>query len=159
MLFARGYALLILLYLPNIILAHETHHHAKTQPASTLAQVNERYFRSVKPIFHGKCFDCHSTSIHWPWYHSIPGIKQLLEKDAAEGRKHIDMSNDFPFEGHGSPLEDLDAIEKTVNDGTMPPWNYRLMHPSSTLTDSEKSTVLRWIEESREILKKSDQVQ
>lgn len=69
------------------------------------------------------------------------------------------MSNDFPFEGHGSPLEDLDAIEKTVNDGTMPPWNYRLMHPSSTLTDSEKSTVLRWIEESREILKKSDQVQ
>ena len=26
----------------------------------------------------------------------------------------MDMSNDFPFAGHGSPIEDLDALKKTV---------------------------------------------
>ena len=121
--------------------------------ADPFEKINQDYKNSVKPIFQAKCFNCHSGQTNWPWYHSIPGITQALEKDVAEGRKHLDMSDDFPFGGHGSPLEDLDAIEKVVNEGTMPPIKYLAFHWKSMLSESDKAAIRTWIQKSRSFLK------
>jgi hypothetical protein len=115
--------------------------------------VNERYLKNVKPIFVKSCFDCHSNQTRYPWYHSLPLIKQLLDEDTATGKKHLEMSDDFPFEGHGSTEEDLKAIDGSIVKGSMPPFKYLIMHPSSRLTIEEEKTIREWVRESLKTLK------
>ena len=79
-----------------------------------LAQINQIYKKEVKGIFSNKCLTCHGVNNSMPWYYSIPGAKHLMDKDMREAKEHMDMSNDFPFGGHGSPIDDLDALKKTV---------------------------------------------
>lgn len=115
--------------------------------------INEQYLKSVKPVFVRSCFDCHSNQTRYPWYHSLPIVKQLLDKDIGEGKKHLEMSDDFPFEGHGSTEEDLKAIEGSIEKGSMPPFKYLVMHPNTRLTTEEKKTIKEWVQESLRTLK------
>ena len=113
-----------------------------------MATINEAYIRNVRPIFKKKCFNCHSQFTTYPWYSNIPWIKGFLEKDIREGLKHLDMSQDFPFKGHGTPLKDFKAIEKSIINNSMPPLRYRLLHWNSGLTPKEKKTILEWMSNS-----------
>ena len=148
--------LLMTLTLFDLAYSHENQLPAKTKSSSSdeteralkLHQINEAYKKSVKPIFQKSCFDCHSQQTRYPWYYKIPGAKGLINSDIAEAKKHIDFTNDFPFRGHGSPEEDIEAIRKTVNENTMPPFRYKVLHPSAGLNKAERETILQWIKES-----------
>lgn len=162
----RSYFLFLILFsvflIPIPLIAHEGHPHEeagkeqKETPASqeqeTLAGINQNYVREIKPIFQNSCFNCHSTNTQYPWYYKVPGVKQLLDHDTREAKKHIDMTNDFPFKGHGTPSEDLEAIGKAVNKETMPPLRYILMHWNARLTEENKKAILQWVEESQDKL-------
>lgn len=148
---------------PGIALAHGNHaHHVdeikRDAPdsakalAAAIDQINESYKRNVKPIFQRSCFDCHSQSPKLPWYHSIPIVHSLIEDDMKEAKEHLDFTNDFPFQGHGAPKEDLEAIADSVRDKSMPPLRYRIMHWNSGLTDQEQKIVLKWTAESQTLL-------
>ena len=136
--------------------AHGNHDKSTESPArpasevekEKLRQINLDYVSTVKPIFDKSCFDCHSSATRFPWYSDLPGAKQLIQKDVSEAKTHVDMTNDFPFESHGTPKEDLEAIRDSVRDGSMPPFRYRIMHWGSGLNDEEKARVLDWIEKS-----------
>ncbi len=155
-------SLITLLILIGLIAqAHEAHNKSnevaekidsKPEVEKLFAQINTKYLKSVKPIFQKSCTDCHSSSTRYPWYSEVPGIKQLLQSDIAEAKTHLDVSNGFPFNGHGSPAEDLEAIGKAVADGSMPPFRYRTMHPSSKLTDVEKMKVKEWVDQSLKLI-------
>lgn len=141
--------------------AHENQPHKnqeadkKSMPAAedeVLKKINAEYISDVKPIFQKSCFDCHSSSTNYPWYAKLPGAKQLIEKDIRESKEHLDFSNDFPFGGHGEPSEDLVAIRKSIEEGSMPPFRYRILHPGSKLTEDEVKTVKAWIENSEAAL-------
>jgi hypothetical protein len=143
---------------PLLAWPHEGHHHGahthaeKERESSQLRKaalegVNQKYLNSVKPIFAVKCLACHASGGEPPWYSILPGVHQLIERDVRESREHLDMIQDFPFGGHGTPEEDLDAIRKSILDGSMPPFRYKLVHWSSGLTDSEKTAVLKWADE------------
>lgn len=147
----------------NLAFAHRNHQlqkvEARPAPESKdqewldrLAQVNESYVRDVKPIFLKKCMDCHSDQTRFPWYSSIPGVEQLIQSDIKEAKEHIDMSKDFPFAGHGEPIEDLEELLETVNTGSMPPLRYKILHWGSGLTETEKKTIRQWIREGLKIL-------
>jgi hypothetical protein len=110
--------------------------------------VNNNYLKRVKPIFVKKCFDCHSNQTVFPWYHSLPIVKEMLDKDIAEAKKHLNLSDDFPFEGHGSAEEDLKAIKDDVNKNEMPPFKYWIAHPGSRLTSIEKKMINEWVDSS-----------
>ena len=152
---------------PGQALAPEGHHHppGTAVPAgpkelspsdarkAALERIGHGYASDVQPIFTAKCMDCHSGRGTFPWYHAIPGVKQWLDSDVAESREHLDMSDGFPFKGHGTTEEDLQAIRKDLNEGTMPPLRYRIMHPDSKLTDAELAAVVRWTEEGERLLK------
>jgi len=118
-----------------------------------LNQINTLYRNSVKKIFSNKCLSCHGVNNSPPWYYHIPGAKQLMDSDMRDAKKHMDMSNDFPFGGHGSPVDDLDALRKTVKKDDMPPLQYRIMHWDSELTDADIKEINNWIKRSKIILK------
>ncbi|PIP89050.1 MAG: hypothetical protein COW01_15815 [Bdellovibrionales bacterium CG12_big_fil_rev_8_21_14_0_65_38_15] len=117
-----------------------------------LNQINEAYKKDVKSIFSNKCLACHGVNNSMPWYYSIPGAKQLMDHDMKEAKEHMDMSNDFPFAGHGRPLDDLDALKKTIDKGNMPPFQYKIIHWKSGLSDKEKKIIKKWIQESKDLI-------
>lgn len=145
---------------PKILNAHQNHDHS--MPSSQKKQlqgqspdliaINADYLKTVKPTFQKSCFDCHSSSTRYPWYSGLPFAKGLISKDIEEAKSHLDMSKDFPFQGHGSPREDLEAILKALKENSMPPSRYRLMHWGSALSDQEKAAVNDWIERSLRVL-------
>jgi len=123
---------------------------SEVQPSQT--HVSENYKKNVRPIFAQKCFDCHSSLGHKPWYGRIPGAKWLIDKDVNEARADLDMSQDFPFLGKGTPSEYLDVLEDAVSDGSMPPLRYRALHWDSKLTEPEIMIIKEWIKGSRKDL-------
>ncbi len=141
-------------------LAHMGHHHgpqghshaAKLSVTPKIAKVylsiNQDYREKLAPIFEKKCAACHSAGAPSPWYSILPGLHQVIERDRREAKEHIEISGGFPFAGHGTPAEDIDAIQKAVADDSMPTVFYKLMHPSSRLSKEEKKTILLWAAES-----------
>lgn len=111
-------------------------------------QVRQSYQKEIEPIFKLKCFDCHGDKTDYPWYYMLPGVKQIIEKDILEAKKHLDISKGFPFGGHGTPKQDLESIQKSTKKGSMPPFLYRISHENSALTENEKETVLILIDKS-----------
>lgn len=155
-------ALSLVLSTSEFALSHgdEPHDGKEKRPAKTIspsskekiAKINELYVKSVKPIFKAKCLDCHGSGKKVPWYYSIPGPKHLMDYDMEEAKEHMDMSNDFPFAGHGSPKEDLEELEEVIKENEMPPWYYKAVHWSSSPSEEEKKIILEWISESLKIL-------
>lgn len=142
--------------------AHNGEHHGHTEKKTEVAsdteeqillKINEEYVAQVKPIFQTSCMNCHSSNTNYPWYHVIPGVKQLIDYDVREAKVHLDMTNDFPFGGHGTPSEDLEAIKKAIDEKTMPPFRYRALHWSSALKPEEIKVIHAWIEKSLQALK------
>jgi len=120
----------------------------------SLKRINESYVSKIKPIFTHKCLACHGTYESLPWYYQLPGAKHLMDHDMTEAKSKMNMSQGFPFEGHGSPADDLDALRRSIQKDNMPPLQYRLLHWGSKLTPDEIRIIDQWISESQEILRK-----
>jgi hypothetical protein len=118
-----------------------------------LAQINVAYVSRVKPILAKGCGDCHTGQTVYPWYYVLPGIKQLIDHDVEEAKEHLDMSQDFPFEGHGDAVDDLKALRRTIKENSMPPISYRWMHQDVALSEAEKRIVVEWVEESLQTIR------
>lgn len=89
------------------------------QPGQTDGEIT---FEQVAAIFHGKCAECHRPGQVAPF--------SLLTYDDVAGIK--------------------DTIREAVEDGRMPPWHadrqYGKFANDRSLSESEKSQLLRWIE-------------
>jgi RNA polymerase subunit RPABC4/transcription elongation factor Spt4 len=156
----RHFILTLAVLLSASAFAHEGHHHGSHSKAAKSSglnlaltkaydEINFDYAKSIKPIFENKCAACHSTEVSAPWYGSVPIINWIIESDRSEAKEHLEISKGFPFAGHGTPEEDLDAIKKEVEEGSMPPTLYRWMHSDSKITSSEKTLILKWIDSSK----------
>jgi mono/diheme cytochrome c family protein len=77
------------------------------------------------------CFACHSNQTRWPWYASVAPSSWLTQSDVDEGRRVLNFSEwDRPQQG-GEAAE-------AVRDGSMPPLQFKLLHPEARLSDAEK---------------------
>ena len=117
--------------------------------------INQDYLRNVKPIFEQKCLMCHADSsgqTH-PLYVVVPPVSWLVAEDMRDAKKKMDMTFDFPFQGHGAPRDDLKAVGKAAENGSMPPLKYKALHWQSGLTAQEKKTVLEWVQNSLDQIK------
>ncbi|MBD65082.1 MAG: hypothetical protein CME62_07740 [Halobacteriovoraceae bacterium] len=117
------------------------------------SHINESYQKNVKPIFQKACYNCHSQNVDYPWYYPIPGVQDLIDSDIEEAKKHLIFTGSYPFRGHGNPKSDLKAIKKVIQDGSMPPLRYQVMHWESFLNSEEKEKVYSWIESAESMLK------
>jgi hypothetical protein len=115
-------------------------------------------FVKLNNIFEKGCFDCHTDRTKYPWYHSLPFVKSLIDGDIKGAHRHMDMTNGFPFKGHDKPADQLVAIYDEIEGGDMPPLTYRMMHWSAKPSEAEKDSVFQWIDSSLALLKAHGQV-
>src|ERR1700761_4030362 len=87
---------------------------------ATLAEINDDYVESVRPLFARACASCHGSGNELPWYHALPLVRGMIDDDIAKARRNVDMSHDFPFRGRGTPADYLDAVHDVVSEGSMP---------------------------------------
>ena len=105
-------------------------------------------FEKIKPALERSCYDCHSDQTHYPWYHSLPIIKGLIDSDIKAGRHNVDFSKGFPFTGKGSQAEMLTDIRNEIAEGEMPITAYRLLHWGRLIEPPLQDTVFAWIDSS-----------
>jgi hypothetical protein len=94
------------------------------------------------------CYDCHSNETDWPWYSYIAPSSWLLSADVQNGRSLLNFSNwDYNmFRSVGR----LDQMAEEVYQGRMPLPIYLIMHPDAKLSNTEKDSLLDWIDLVRE---------
>jgi hypothetical protein len=91
--------------------------------------------KQTRDLVHRACFDCHSNETVAPWYSQIAPFRWLIAHHVSEARENLNFSD--PASEY-----DLEAMVKEIRDGEMPTWDYRLVHPSARLTDSERDSLV-----------------
>ena len=82
------------------------------------------------------CGDCHSNETTWPWYTNIAPASWLTQHHVDEGRQKLDVST------WGSGEQEADHAARVVQDGSMPPWDYLLLHPAARLSDADRQALV-----------------
>jgi mono/diheme cytochrome c family protein len=97
---------------------------------------------AVREALERTCYDCHSDRGTPRWY----GRLSFSYWDSGGAQKHLDFSSWQTYDAKARK-EHLEAIEKTVKEGEMPPWDYTLLLSSAKLRPEEKDAVVRWASE------------
>lgn len=101
-------------------------------------------------IARGACFDCHSNETSWPWYTNVAPGSWLVQRDVDEGRATLNFSEwDRPQPG-------VDELLEVVEEGSMPPASYSLIHAAARLSEEERATLLTTM---RQMLQDSPPIQ
>jgi mono/diheme cytochrome c family protein len=82
------------------------------------------------------CGACHSNMTSWPLESNVAPFSWLIQHDVDEGRAHLDFSE----WDHAQPS--LDELTNVISEGEMPPMQYKLLHPSARLSDTEKADLI-----------------
>lgn len=90
----------------------------------------------------GACYDCHSNLTTWPWYSNVAPVSWLVYADVKGGRDVLNFSEWDKPQGEGGG----DAVE-AVRNGSMPPLQYKPLHPAGRLTAGEREELARGLEE------------
>jgi len=87
-----------------------------------------------------KCADCHSETTAWPAYTRFAPGSWLIERDVAEGRRHLDLSQ---WQQLSAARQEVlkQEIAQQAKRGSMPPMQYRWLHPGAALTKDEIATL------------------
>jgi mono/diheme cytochrome c family protein len=78
------------------------------------------------------CYDCHSNLTKWRWYSDVAPVSWLVQHDVEEGRGSLDFS-----EWNRGQASRSEVVQKVLG-GDMPPRQYTLVHPGTSLSTAEK---------------------
>jgi mono/diheme cytochrome c family protein len=81
----------------------------------------------------GACYDCHSDLTVWPWYSKVAPVSWLVYGDVKYGREALNFSEWDRLQG-----DETSDIAEAVRDGSMPPLQYKPLHPAGRLTSAER---------------------
>jgi hypothetical protein len=87
------------------------------------------------------CFDCHSNQTTWPWYDKLPVSSWIAVFDTVRGRRELNFSE------WSASRRSRDMAE-VIQNGSMPPSLYTLLHPDAILTDPEKQQLIQGLQNS-----------
>lgn len=82
------------------------------------------------------CGACHSNLTSWPIESNVAPSSWLIQRDVQEGRGRLNFSD------WGRSQPDLGELTGKIQSSEMPPLQYRLLHPSARLSDSEKAALV-----------------
>lgn len=111
---------------------------------------------AVQSVLKNACYDCHSNKTNYPWYSRIEPFGWWLERHIREGKEELNFS-EF---GNYSPRRQrskLFAVEKSIEDGTMPIRSYTFMHKEARLTKEQKRLVMNWADKIKDSINKKDE--
>lgn len=115
-------------------------------------KISKGYNEKIRPIIDAKCLDCHSTQTKFPPYYSVPGARQLIDRDIEKARARFDFGKGFPLREKAGMIGDLRALRSEVDEGSMPLFRYVILHPEAKLKPEEKAVILQWTGESLKLL-------
>jgi hypothetical protein len=87
------------------------------------------------------CFDCHSNETAWPWYDKLPVSSWLAVFDTIRGRRSLNFSE-------WSTGRRSREVGEVIQNGSMPPSIYTLLHPTAILNDQEKQQLIQGLQNS-----------
>jgi hypothetical protein len=82
------------------------------------------------------CFDCHSNEVVYPWYSNIAPVSWLVQRDVEEARGKMNFSE---WGGVREPGEILESVQR----GSMPPFQYTIIHTNAVFTADEKQQFIQ----------------
>jgi hypothetical protein len=88
----------------------------------------------------GACYDCHSNETEWPAYSYVAPMSWLVRSDVEEGRHELNFSRWDEDDG------EADDAAEALREGSMPPPQYRLLHPDARLSDEEVDRLVAALE-------------
>ena len=83
------------------------------------------------------CFDCHSNETRWSWYSHVAPASWLVQNDVDGARALLNFSE------WNRPQRRAQSAGEAVNQKTMPPWYYLLIHRKARLSDQERQDLAR----------------
>lgn len=102
------------------------------------------------------CFDCHSNETVWPWYSTVAPISWLIQNHVDEGRQRLNFSDINGTQrtrsgedgegGEGGFRRGENEIGQVIQNGSMPPWDYVLQHPTAGLNAQEKQQLIQGLQ-------------
>jgi hypothetical protein len=87
-------------------------------------------------VARSSCYACHSNETDWPLYSYVAPMSWLVRSDVENGRDELNFSDWDRDEGEAD-----DAVE-AIEDGSMPPDRYTLIHRDASLSDDERDVLI-----------------
>jgi Haem-binding domain len=85
------------------------------------------------------CYDCHSNETDWPLYAYVAPMSWLVRHDVESGRDELNFSE---WDDHS----DADDAAEEIENGSMPPRQYKLVHPDARLSDADRAELIAALE-------------
>lgn len=94
----------------------------------------------VRDLVVGACYDCHSYATTYPWHVHITPVNYIMQYHINEGREHLNFPRWDKYAGSRRAGE----CGEVVQEGEIPPSNYRLMHRHGRLSDAQRQQLAAW---------------
>lgn len=129
------------------------HFYDKSRSEELIAQIPQpKGDANIRSLFYDKgCDYCHTTKASMPFYASLPIAKQLMNYDIQTGYRHFNLIPTLEALEQGTPVpeSDLAKIERVIQEGEMPPFQMKMIHLSSSVSDEEATQILDWVKNQR----------
>lgn len=119
-------------------------------PKGTNPRVGNDFLTSTKAppeieaMLRSSCYDCHSYETHWPWYSHIAPISLAIVSDVNKARSRLNLSQ-WPADHPARAIAKLQAMIEEIESGNMPLARYKMIHPESRLTPSQRKELAGWL--------------
>ncbi len=94
------------------------------------------------------CFDCHSNETVWPFYSKLPFSSWLVVFDTYRGRRNLNFSEWSSTSTRGRERNSPREMTRTIENGSMPPSYYTILHPAAVLSAQEKQQLITGLQNS-----------
>ena len=100
----------------------------------------------VTAIFKKACYDCHSNTTEYLWFHNIQPLRFFVDRHVKEGKDELDFSV-FKSYSNRRQKSKLKSVIRQVEQDKMPLKSYTLLHSNAELSSLEKEQLISWIED------------
>jgi hypothetical protein len=94
------------------------------------------------------CYDCHSNETVWPVYARVPPGSWLAVFDTVRGRRNLNFSEWGTQPVGGERGRGVSDVVQVINDGSMPPGIYTMMHKNAVLNPQERQQLIDGLQKS-----------
>ncbi len=113
----------------------------------TVFNVPERIEVKIK----ASCYDCHSNNTNYPWYSKIQPSAWFMEDHINNAKKELNFSEFGDYSGRRKKSK-LKSIISQIRDDEMPIASYTLIHRDAKLSEEDKTTLNKWLNNLRDSL-------
>ncbi|MBD3793702.1 MAG: heme-binding domain-containing protein [Campylobacterales bacterium] len=101
--------------------------------------------KEVMDILQRSCYDCHSSSMHYPWYSKVAPVSWFTKSHIQKGRTVVNFSIWESYDDE-KKIKVLDHLPKAIKI-RMPLNSYLWLHEEAKLSDQDRKMLSKWADE------------